>query len=130
MQGPGLSPSNTDGVRTNAAVAVVAAIMLLVAAPAGAGEQVARTLAYTFVPPTISVGAGETLSLQNLDRDVHTLTSTDTGPDGEPLFDSGLVTLLGSQPVAGVNELEPGSYEFFCRVHEQIPTMYGTLDVR
>lgn len=72
---------------------------------------------FAFVPPTISVATGTTLTWTNLDLVGHTVTSVDG------LFAS---SLLQNGETFGLSLDEPGTYAYFCAVH---PAMTGTLEV-
>lgn len=79
----------------------------------------------TYVPATVSVGGGGTLTVVNLDTYDHTVTSTAVDERGEPLFDV-LVTAGSTATVTGVEALANGRYDYYCRFH---PFMRGTLVV-
>lgn len=77
-------------------------------------------------PLELHVTEGEPLSIVNTDSDTHSVTETDP-PGGIPRFDSGLVSRLeGPQPVVGVEDLDSGSYPFYCTRHAE---MSGVLHV-
>lgn len=71
------------------------------------------------VPGPFEFKPGETITVENLDRSEHTLTSADG------LFDTGTIDAEDGT-VTFVVPSEPGSYEFFCSIH---PEMTGTLIV-
>lgn len=103
------------------------ALLAVPVAPASAAPGAVGAVVETFVPASVSVGAGETLTLVNLERSPHDVTSLDVGTDGLPLFQSAIVYEPGQTAVVrGVESLEPGLYEFYCSVHEQ---MRGTVTV-
>jgi plastocyanin len=97
-----------------------------------AGDHVVPVAAFTFLPPRVAIPAGDGLTLTNLDVDIHTLTSVANGADGRPLFGTPFPGVVPQQsaPVAGVGALAPGSYDFFCSFHQNLPTMHGTLVVQ
>jgi plastocyanin len=110
--------------------ALVLSALLAATIPASAEEPVvARTLAYLYIPPRVTMPAGAALVHQNLDRDLHNLVAVDAGPDGAPLFASAPTTFLSTNPVTGAQNLEPGVYGFVCSLHPAIPTMRGELEV-
>ena len=76
-----------------------------------------------FVPSTVVITAGGTVTWENTDTAAHTATSgspTD-GPDG--VWDSSLMMVNGSY---SVTLDEAGTYPYFCMVH---PWMQGTVVV-
>lgn len=110
---------------------LIALMVATVPTPARAAEHTARTAAFTFLPPQIEITAGDTLALQNLDIDVHTLTSAAVDEEGHPRFDTPFgAPFSQTHPVVGVASMAAGSYDFFCRYHPTLPTMRGTLIVR
>jgi plastocyanin len=77
-----------------------------------------------FTPNSINVKTGTTLSFDNVDGNVHTVTSVKSGttePDGR--FDSGL---LKAGDTFSVKLDKPGTYEYFCAIHIG---MKGTVNV-
>ncbi len=66
----------------------------------------------------ITVGAGSTITVTNLDGAAHTLTSNDG------LFDTG--SLAGGSATDIGAPGQPGTYSFFCSIH---PSMQGTVTV-
>ena len=76
-----------------------------------------------FMPSTVVITAGGTVTWENTDNAAHTATSgsaTD-GPDG--VWDSSLMMVNGSY---SVTLDEAGTYPYFCMVH---PWMQGTVVV-
>jgi len=76
---------------------------------------------YGYLTPNVTVSKGGTVSYTNYDAVRHNVSS----PDG--LFRSELADGGQSVPVAGVEKLEAGTYEFLCEPH---PNMKGQLTVR
>ena len=76
-----------------------------------------------WLPPSVTINAGDTVSWDNVDTAAHTVTSGTPadGPDG--IFDSSL--LMGGATFE-VTFDEPGSYDYFCMVH---PWMVGDVQV-
>jgi len=76
-----------------------------------------------FVPSTVTIEAGETVTWDNTDTAAHTATagSAADGPSG--VFDSSLIMAGGSY---SVTLEEVGTYDYFCAVH---PWMEGTVIV-
>ncbi|MDX1533955.1 MAG: plastocyanin/azurin family copper-binding protein, partial [Nitrosopumilaceae archaeon] len=76
-----------------------------------------------YLPPSVSVNVGDTVSWDNVDTAAHTVTSGTPadGPDGE--FDSSL--LMGGKTFE-VTFDTAGSYDYFCMVH---PWMIGDVQV-
>jgi polyvinyl alcohol dehydrogenase (cytochrome) len=76
---------------------------------------------YGYLTPFVTINKGGTASYTNADAIRHNVSS----PDG--LFRSELADAGQTVPVAGVEKLEPGTYEFLCEPH---PNMRGQLTVR
>ncbi len=76
-----------------------------------------------YIPTSVSINAGDTVSWDNADTAAHTITSGTAadGPDG--LFDSSL--LLGGDTFE-VTFDTAGSYDYYCLVH---PWMVGDVQV-
>jgi len=76
-----------------------------------------------FVPSTVVITAGGTVTWENTDNAAHTATSgsPSDGPDG--VWDSSLMMVNGSYSVTLDDE---GTYPYFCMVH---PWMQGTVIV-
>lgn len=95
------------------------------AGPAGNMEVVAAPWTYSMSP--VHVPQGETLTFTNLDPlsgEGHSLTHA-VRP-GSERFLSPIIPPGTNAPVAGVEKLERGTYQFTCRIH---PFMAGTLVV-
>ena len=76
-----------------------------------------------FIPSTVTIGVGETVTWENTDNAAHTATSghpTD-GPDG--VWDTSLIMVNGS---FSITLDEAGTYDYFCMVH---PYMRGIVIV-
>jgi plastocyanin len=119
--------------RTRMRLAAVVATMTMLAgvsgAPAQAGHAEPKTVTtrnFAYEPTPTSLDVGDHLTLHNADAAPHDLVSRATDDDGEPLFASEVITGGQSTPVAGVEDLAPGSYPFYCTLHVQ---MAGTLAV-
>ena len=76
-----------------------------------------------WLPPSITINAGDTVSWDNVDTAAHTVTSGSPteGPDG--LFDSSL--LMADSTYEHTFD-SSGSYDYFCMVH---PWMVGDVQV-
>jgi len=76
-----------------------------------------------FIPSTVVITAGGTVTWENVDNAAHTASSGTAagGPDG--VFDSSLIMASGSYSVTLDDE---GTYPYFCMVH---PWMSGTVIV-
>lgn len=146
-----------NGHRLLGAVALAGALVMALAAPAGAHkvssparpadaitgqEHPAQVFAFSlhYVPSTVTIRQGESLTFGNydpvfgvpahsLDEVVPDCTAPPyTGQNCRyPRFSSGLVDHGYVHHVNGVESLPPGTYEFTCQVH---PFMRGTLVVR
>jgi plastocyanin len=82
----------------------------------------------SFEPGPYVQGLGETAVFDNAGASApHNVESTQTGPDGQPLFAA--EGILGGQttPVNGTQYLKAGTYPFFCTIHG--PSMSGELTI-
>lgn len=91
--------------------------------PAGTSFPGCEETNECYLPPSITVTAGDTVEWTNSDTAVHTVTSgsPSTGPTGT--FDSSLIA--GGQSYTYTFD-EAGSYDYFCIVH---PWMIGSVTV-
>ena len=96
---------------------------VVVTVPAGTSVPGCEETNECYLPPSVSVNVGDTVSWDNVDTAAHTVTSGTPadGPDG--LFDSSL--LMGGATFE-VTFDEAGSYDYFCMVH---PWMIGDVQV-
>lgn len=77
-----------------------------------------------YVPPEVTVKAGNTLTWKNDDTAIHTATSgKDATPDGK--FDTSLIS-PGQSSKPQTMPTEPGQYSYFCTLH---PWMTGKVIV-
>jgi len=94
-----------------------------VSLPSGSSVPGCEEILECYVPTSVSINTGDTISWSNDDTAAHTVTSgtaTD-GPDG--VFDSSLFMAGATFDVTFDN---PGSYDYFCMVH---PWMVGNVQV-
>lgn len=105
-------------------LAAVAALAL--PSSASAADNVVVSVGFRYVPPTVNVAQGDTLTHVNADVAPHDVTSVATGPDNLPIFYGDIVGIGGQSDVRGVSSLARGRYAFYCSVH---PTMTGELAV-
>lgn len=142
-RGPG-RPLIATPIRIGAATIVLATLLALVgfvvgSAPAAAGvatiahnggvtSSPAATVAvpetvvirnFAFVPSSLTVAPGATITVTNQDRAPHTMTARNRA------FDSG--TISGGQSGQITAPRTPGTYPYFCTIH---PSMTGVLIVR
>ena len=91
--------------------------------PAGTSVPGCEETNECFIPESITINAGDTVSWENTDTAAHTVTSgtAANGPDGT--FDSSL--LMGGATFE-VTFDESGSNDYFCMVH---PWMVGNVQV-
>lgn len=101
---------------------ILAALSLagVLVAPAGAGPHTVTSTANTFAPAEVTVARGESLDYVNADVAPHNITSSGTTPTGKLLFGSDTITSGQRTTVRGVEQLAPGTYPYFCTVHEQM----------
>lgn len=79
-----------------------------------------------FIGGDVSVAQGENVTFTNGDTLAHDVTASQKGADGKPFFASAQIGPAQSAPVAGVEYLTTGSYEYICSLH---PYMKGTITV-
>ncbi len=79
-------------------------------------EFVVEMLNLAFVPRSITVPVGATVTWINRDPMDHTVSEGDP-PGSASIFDSGL---LGPQQRWSYTFTEPGSWEYFCRTHPSL----------
>jgi plastocyanin len=72
---------------------------------------------FAYVPPTLTVQTGDTVTWTNTDNVAHTVTANNDA------FDSGV---FGQGKTFQITAGAPGTYSYFCQVH---PFMKGTLTV-
>ena len=114
---PGKRRGRRLGVAAGAAFALLA--LGVGAATSAAPETVQIQIrSFHFVPPTLEVAAGATVTWVNQDEEIHTITSSD-GLFSSPGLD-------GAQEFSYRFETA-GTYEYRCALH---PQMNGTVVVR
>jgi plastocyanin len=109
--------------------AAPAALLLAVvaAAPAAADERIRAETRDRYSNPDVTIDQGERLTFFNGDLlDDHGVTATTDGPNGRPLFDSGVIGPGREAVVEGAQFLAPGRYPYLCTLH---PFMTGTVTV-
>ena len=107
--------------------------------PAGLTVELGRR---EFVPATVTVAPGETITFVNESREAHTVTAYERSlPEGAPYFASGGFAsevearaglakgLLRPGETFSVTVSDPGTFRYFCMPHEQ-EGMTGTIVVR
>jgi plastocyanin len=77
-----------------------------------------------FVPSTVIVDIAGTVTWENQDNAMHTVTSGSTGDGFDGVFDSGMM-FENSDPFSHTF-YAPGTYEYYCMIH---PWMGGTVIV-
>lgn len=108
---------------------VVLGVLVAAVAPAQArADEVIRAEASNrYTTPHVTIDPGEAITFQNADVVAHDVTSEQRRADGKRLFASEILDGGESGSVAGVPDLEPGRYAFFCSLHEA--QMKGTVTV-
>lgn len=107
------------------AALVIAGAVSAVPASAGATHRVV-TANNTFLAPMQVIVVGDSLIHTNVDTVEHDLVSNESGPDGNPWFDSKLIG-AGESAAVPVEGVPPGIYKYTCSLHG---FMQGTLEVR
>ncbi len=94
-----------------------------VSLPSGSSVPGCEEILECYVPTSVSINTGDTISWSNDDTAAHTVSSGTPvgGPDG--VFDSSLFMAGATFDVTFDN---PGSYDYFCMVH---PWMVGKVQV-
>ena len=94
-----------------------------VSLPSGSSVPGCEEILECYVPTSVSINTGDTVSWSNDDTAAHTVSSGTPvgGPDG--VFDSSLFMAGATFDVTFDN---PGSYDYFCMVH---PWMVGNVQV-
>jgi plastocyanin len=108
---------------------LVAALLALTPAAAQASTVIEAQTVWRYDMSMYTLAQGDALTFRNADSvspGPHNVTSQDKGPDGKPIFASDTVPNGKEVPVAGAQNLQAGSYSFFCTVH---PFMTATLTV-
>ena len=103
-----------------------AVLCVLVGAGPAHADSVVHSSGIQFLPPVVPLDQGGSLTYTIADVAPHNLVADDRGPTGQPLFSSGAPTGNGAYPVAGVEDLAPGTYTFHCDLHGN---MTGELQV-
>jgi len=89
--------------------------------PPGAANTVEQGAGgFVFAPTTLTVKTGASITVQNVGTTAHTFTITSTGID--------ITNDPGASKPVTIN-LQPGTYQFFCRFHVNLG-MKGTLVVQ
>ena len=101
-----------------AAALVACAGLLALPLVALAATSAVNIQGSAFVPPTITIRAGDTIAWTNRDAFSHTATS-DTGA-----FDTGVITAGASHSITFANA---GTFAYHCAIH---PFMHGTIVVQ
>ena len=95
----------------------------IVVIPAGVGVPGCEETSECYLPSSLTIGTGTTVTWENIDTAAHLATSgtpTD-GPDG--LFDSGMIMAGGTFEHEFIDS---GEFQYYCIVH---PWMVGTVTV-
>lgn len=107
---------------------IAAAAVLFGGVSAAQAEDITSNVdCCTFVDGPFEQAAGEIPKFVNVPAgSFHNVTSSKSGPDGDPLFASGTVGPGTRTPVKGAQYLGTGTYRFVCTLH---PGMSGDLVV-
>jgi plastocyanin len=111
-----------------AAAPAALALALLAVAPAQADQRIVAAPVDRYVTTAVTLAPGEALTFASQDPLApHNVFARDTGPDGEPRFSSDTIRNGEEAPVNGVEDLDPGTYAFYCTIHPR--QMNGTLTI-
>lgn len=106
----------------------VAAVIGLTGIAGAATTVEANPSCCTFQGSPFVQGLGEVANFVNAaEVTPHDATSTQAGPDGQPLFYSEVIVGGQSSPIAGTEYLQPGTYPFYCTIHGS--AMSGDLTI-
>jgi polyvinyl alcohol dehydrogenase (cytochrome) len=94
-------------------------------APAVAAGPGAATAGYA--TRTALTRAGRPAEFVNADITAHDVIAKQRGKNGKPVFRSPLVSAGQISPIAGIDQLDPGVYDFYCSLHTN---MTGSLTVQ
>ena len=101
-----------------AAALVLAASAVQAAAPAAPSSAVVPIKSFAFMPMTVTIAAGGSVTWKNLDGEPHTVTSLDGA------FRSGA---LDQNDSYSFRFTKPGVYRYLCTIH---PRMVATVTVK
>ena len=109
----------------------LAALLLVVglSGPTPHAHAAAHTVVsagYLYAPTDLTIAPGDTVDLVNVDPVPHNITSYASTANGTLLFASATIDAGKSAPVRGVERLKPGTYGYFCTLHEN---MRGSITV-
>ena len=95
----------------------------IVVIPAGVGVPGCEETSECYLPSSLTIGTGTTVTWENIDNAAHLATSGTPagGPDG--VFDSGMIMAGGTFEHEFIDS---GEFEYYCIVH---PWMVGTVTV-
>lgn len=94
------------------------AVLLVASAAAPASVPAVSIQNDSFVPATLTISAGQSVTFTNNDDDAHTVTATDGAFDSKGLDTHGVWKHTFAKP---------GTYKYFCELH---PFMKGTIVVK
>jgi len=92
--------------------------------PAGTSVPGCEETNECYLPPSLTVSAGDTIKWVNVDTAAHTVTSGSPSDGPSDMFDSSLV--MGNASYSFTFE-KAGTYDYFCMIH---PWMLGSVTVR
>jgi plastocyanin len=110
-----MKASRLLGART---LMLAAVAIVLTTGSAFAADATVKIKSFMFMPMSVKITAGSTVTWKNLDEEPHTVTS-DIG-----LFRSGGIDGGGS---FAFKFAKPGTYKYNCSIH---PQMVGTITVK
>lgn len=107
-----MTDRNRTGRRVGGALATLAAFLVSGYVAGAASSPVTVELkAFKFMPDSVTVASGTTVTWRNADESPHTVTSTDG------LFSSSALDQAGT---FAYTFTKPGTYHYFCKLHPQM----------
>ncbi|MGC2387058.1 MAG: cupredoxin domain-containing protein [Nitrososphaeraceae archaeon] len=116
--------SDTNSSITTSPLAEAGPPAVILKIPQGASVQGNPS----YDPDSLTVKAGDTITVDNEDSAAHTVTNGEdaTDPNMGKLFDTSIINAGDSSEIV-TTDLKPGEYPFFCSVH---PYMTGAMIVQ
>jgi plastocyanin len=95
---------------------ILAGLLIATAAIGSAATYNVDIQGFAFVPASLTIQTGDTVTWTQKDSATHTTTSGASPPAGDGWWDSGLMTLANNTTFSFAFNT-PGTYPYFCRLH-------------